>query len=429
MRVGAALFPENHVVKRHMAESAAQQKYVVLATKYRPQRFEDLVGQDVLVRTLRNAIRYDRIANAFIMTGIRGVGKTTTARIIARALNCIGEEAQGKPTASPCGVCANCVAIRESRHPDVLEMDAASRTGVDDVREIIDMANYMPSAARYKVFIIDEVHMLSRNAFNALLKTLEEPPAHVKFVFATTEIRKVPVTVLSRCQRFDLKRLEGAELAAHLKRVCEQEGRSVADGALNVIAQAAEGSARDALSLLDQALSMQQGEPDEQSVRTMLGMADNGRTVSLFAALCEGNSEEALRIAGGMASDGIEPPHIVRELQQATHAASVMASVGPQADAGGYYDAQTRQKLASLAQAAGVAFLTRMWSLLVKGAEEFAHSYHARATLEMVLIRVCHASALPTPDALIRRLTQDASPQGAPVSFVDPDKKKALTAP
>ena len=237
-----------------MAETSEKNEYRVLARKYRPENFDQLIGQDTLVRTLTNAIEAGRVAHAFMLTGVRGVGKTTTARIIARALNCIGADGDGGPTISPCGVCDSCISIREDRHVDVIEMDAASRTGVDDVRELIEGVRYRPISARYKVYIIDEVHMLSRNAFNALLKTLEEPPVHVKFIFATTEIRKVPVTVLSRCQRFDLRRVELEKLANHFKRVASEEGVEVDDDALHLIARASDGSVRDGLSLLDQAL-------------------------------------------------------------------------------------------------------------------------------------------------------------------------------
>jgi DNA polymerase III subunit gamma/tau len=235
-----------------MSETPA---YQVLARKYRPQTFADLIGQDAMVRTLRNAFAADRIAQAFVMTGIRGTGKTTTARIIAKGMNCIGPDGTGGPTTDPCGMCEHCVAIAEGRHVDVMEMDAASRTGVDDIREIIDGVAYRAASARYKIYIIDEVHMLSRNAFNALLKTLEEPPAHVKFIFATTEIRKVPVTVLSRCQRFDLRRIEPEVMIAHLRMIAGKEGAQIADDALALITRAAEGSVRDAMSLLDQAIS------------------------------------------------------------------------------------------------------------------------------------------------------------------------------
>ena len=249
----------------------------MLARKYRPQSFGELIGQDAMVTTLGNAIARGRIAHAFLLTGVRGVGKTSTARLVAKALNCIGPDGQGGPTIDPCGVCEPCVAIAEGRYIDVIEMDAARHTGVDDVREIIEAVRYSAVSARYKIYIIDEVHMLSKNAFNALLKTLEEPPAHVKFLFATTEVNKVPVTVLSRCQRFDLRRIPAGKLAAHFAHVAKAEGVEVEDEALQVIARAAEGSARDGLSILDQAIAHGEGKVTAAEVRSMLGLADRGR--------------------------------------------------------------------------------------------------------------------------------------------------------
>src|SRR5246500_4941003 len=276
-------------------ESGAE-PYRVLARKYRPSDFTGLIGQEALVRTLSNAFATGRIAHAFMLTGVRGVGKTTTARIIARALNCIGPDGKrDQPTIHPCGVCEPCVSIAESRNMDVLEMDAASRTGIDDIREIIEGVRYAPVAARYKVYIIDEVHMLSKQAFNGLLKTLEEPPPHVKFVFATTEIRKVPVTVLSRFQRFDLRRIDSAELAAYLATLAQKEQVRIEDGALALIARAAEGSARAALSLLDQAIAHGEGEGiSAETVRDMLGLADRGRILDIFEKLMAGKVAEAL---------------------------------------------------------------------------------------------------------------------------------------
>ena len=265
-------------------------KYQVLARKYRPETFADLVGQDAMVRTLKNAFEADRIAQAFVMTGIRGVGKTTTARIIAKGMNCIGPDGTGGPTTEPCGECEHCVAIMEGRHVDVMEMDAASRTGVGDIREIIDSVHYRAASARYKIYIIDEVHMLSTSAFNALLKTLEEPPAHVKFIFATTEIRKVPVTVLSRCQRFDLRRIEPEDMIAMLRRISENEGAQITGDALALITRAAEGSARDAQSLLDQAISHGAGETTADQVRAMLGLADRGRVLDLIDMIMRGDA-------------------------------------------------------------------------------------------------------------------------------------------
>ncbi|CAN0555372.1 unnamed protein product, partial [Laminaria digitata] len=272
------------------ADSTDTQPYRVLARKYRPSDFSSLIGQEAMVQTLSNAIASGRLAHAFILTGVRGVGKTSTARIIARALNCTGADGNGEPTAEPCGVCENCVAIAEDRHVDVMEMDAASRTGVDDIRELIDGVLYRPVSARYKIYIIDEVHMLSRNAFNALLKTLEEPPEHVKFIFATTEIRRVPVTVLSRCQRFDLRRVKFDVLVDHFARIAETEGATIARGAIGLIARAADGSVRDGLSLLDQAIahSGPETEINEDIVRDMLGVAERVQVFDLFEQLMKG---------------------------------------------------------------------------------------------------------------------------------------------
>src|SRR5918998_1759963 len=270
------------------------QPYRVLARKYRPQRFDELIGQDAMVQTLGNAIKRDRLAHAFLLTGVRGVGKTSTARLIAKALNCIGTDGQGGPTIDPCGQCEPCRAIAEGRHIDVVEMDAASHTGVDDVREIIEAVRYAAVSARYKVYIVDEVHMLSKNAFNALLKTLEEPPPHVKFLFATTEVNKVPVTVLSRCQRFDLRRIPAEKLAVHFAEVSRAEGAEVEEEALGMIARAAEGSARDGLSILDQAIAHGGGAVSADKVRDMLGLADRGRIRRLLGLVLAGNASSAL---------------------------------------------------------------------------------------------------------------------------------------
>ncbi|MEM7685958.1 MAG: DNA polymerase III subunit gamma/tau, partial [Pseudomonadota bacterium] len=296
--------------------------YQVLARKYRPGHFRDLIGQEAMVQVLTNAFAYDRIAHAFIMTGVRGVGKTTTARIIAKGLNCQRDD---KPTIDPCGVCEACISIAEGRHVDVLEMDAASNTGVGDVREIIDSVRYRAASARYKVYIIDEVHMLSNSAFNALLKTLEEPPEHVKFIFATTEIRKVPVTVLSRCQRFDLRRIEPEVMMDHLRGIAGKEGASLSDEALALVTRAAEGSVRDALSLLDQAIAHgQEGEISADQVRSMLGLADRGRVIDLFEAIMRGDASGALEELGQQYSDGADPGVVLRDLAELTHWISVL---------------------------------------------------------------------------------------------------------
>ena len=295
------------------------QAYQVLARKYRPTDFSSLIGQEAMVRTLTNAIAAGRLAHAFVLTGVRGVGKTTTARIIARALNCIGPDGTGGPTAEPCGVCANCVAIAQDRHVDVMEMDAASRTGVDDIREIIDGVRYRPTSARFKIYIIDEVHMLSKNAFNALLKTLEEPPEHVKFLFATTEIRKVPVTVLSRCQRFDLRRIEVQRLADHFKGICAKEGAEISESALHLIARAADGSVRDGLSILDQAIAMAEGQVGEDLVRDMLGLADRSQGFDLLEKTLRGDTPGALNQLSAMYQDGADPAAVLNDLLEIVH--------------------------------------------------------------------------------------------------------------
>ena len=306
-----------------MSDTTAQ-GYRVLARKYRPQTFADLIGQEVMVRTLKNAFASDRIAHAFIMTGVRGVGKTTTARIIAKGLNCIGPDGTGDPTTEPCGVCEPCQAITDGRHVDVLEMDAASRTGVGDIREIIDSVHYRAASARYKIYIIDEVHMLSTSAFNALLKTLEEPPAHVKFIFATTEIRKVPVTVLSRCQRFDLKRIEPEVMMAHLARIADLEGARLAPDAMALITSAAGGSVRDAMSLMDQAIAHGGGETKAEQVRAMLGLADRGRVLDLFDMIMRGAAAQALEELSSQYADGADPMGVLRDLADITHWISVI---------------------------------------------------------------------------------------------------------
>jgi DNA polymerase-3 subunit gamma/tau len=293
--------------------------YRVLARKYRPVDFTTLVGQEAMVRTLRNAIAHGRIAHAFMLTGVRGVGKTTTARILARALNCIGPDGKGGPTVDPCGVCDNCKAITEDRHVDVIEMDAASRTGIDDVRELIEGVRYRPVSARYKVYIIDEVHMLSEKAFNALLKTLEEPPPHVKFVFATTEIRKVPVTVLSRCQRFDLKRVPLEVLVAHFAGIAAREKVEISPEAMALIARAADGSVRDGLSLLDQAIALADGPIGEALVRDMLGLADRTQLFDLFDRLMQGDAAGALALVATLYGAGADPASLVQDLLELTH--------------------------------------------------------------------------------------------------------------
>ena len=396
---------------------APEQAYQVLARKYRPETFADLVGQEAMVRTLKNAFAADRIAHAFIMTGIRGTGKTTTARIIAKGLNCVGPDGTGGPTTEPCGQCEPCRAIAEGRHVDVMEMDAASRTGVGDIREIIESVHYRAASARFKVYIIDEVHMLSTAAFNALLKTLEEPPAHVKFIFATTEIRKVPVTVLSRCQRFDLKRIEPEVMMALLNRIASAEGAKITEGALALITRAAEGSARDATSLLDQAISNGAGETSADQVRAMLGLADRGRVLDLFDMIMRGAAPEALSELSAQYADGADPMAVLRDLAEITHWISVI-KITPEAAEDPTTPPEERTRGLEMATRLPMRVLSRMWQMLLKAIEEVALAPNAMMAAEMAVIRLTHVADLPDPETLIRKLqsqsAHSAMPGGAP---------------
>ncbi|KAJ04492.1 DNA polymerase III subunit gamma/tau [Sulfitobacter mediterraneus] len=386
--------------------------YRVLARKYRPEAFVDLVGQDAMVRTLKNAFEADRIAQAFVMTGIRGTGKTTTARIIAKGMNCIGPDGTGGPTTEPCGVCEHCTAIMEGRHVDVMEMDAASNTGVANIREIIDSVHYRAASARYKVYIIDEVHMLSTGAFNALLKTLEEPPEHVKFIFATTEIRKVPVTVLSRCQRFDLRRIEPEEMIAMLRRIATGEDAEIADDALALITRAAEGSARDATSLLDQAISHGAGETTADQVRAMLGLADRGRVLDLFDMVLRGDAAAALTELSGQYADGADPMAVLRDLAEITHWISVV-KITPEAAEDPTVSPEERNRGTQMAEALPMRVLTRLWQMLLKALDEVAAAPNAMMAAEMAIIRLTHVADLPSPEELVRKL-QNTTPPPAP---------------
>ncbi|MEK7687600.1 MAG: DNA polymerase III subunit gamma/tau [Pseudomonadota bacterium] len=384
--------------------------YRVLARKYRPTDFTTLVGQEAMVRTLRNAIASGRIAHAFMLTGVRGVGKTTTARIIARALNCVGADGKGGPTVDPCGVCDNCKAITEDRHVDVIEMDAASRTGIDDVRELIEGVRYRPVSARYKVYIIDEVHMLSEKAFNALLKTLEEPPPHVKFLFATTEIRKVPVTVLSRCQRFDLKRVPQDVLIAHFGKIAEAEKVEISPEALSLLARAADGSVRDGLSMLDQAIAHGGGVVDAAQVRDMLGLADRGRVLELFEKTMRGDAPAVVAALGEMHDSGADPVVVLQDLLELTHWVTRL-KVAPEAAAGSA-DSERAQGLAMAAKLS-MASLTRAWTLLMKGLQETLTAPSPLRAAEMALIRLCYVADLPSPADAIKTLQNGAPSNGA----------------
>ena len=387
-----------------MSDSPAP--YRVLARKYRPQRFSELIGQDAMVTTLGNAIRRDRIAHAFLLTGVRGVGKTSTARLIAKALNCIGPDGQSGPTIDPCGVCEPCVAIAEGRHIDVVEMDAASHTGVDDIREIIEAVRYAAVSARYKIYIIDEVHMLSKNAFNALLKTLEEPPAHVKFLFATTEVQKVPVTVLSRCQRFDLRRIPAELLAAHFAGVVKAEAVEAESEALALIARAAEGSVRDGLSILDQAIAHAHGNVSAGQVREMLGLSDRGAIRTLFGHLLAGDGPAALAALRGQYDLGVDPVGVFRGLLETCHGVT-RAKVGGQQDSA--LSAEEREAFADWASGMGFATLHRLWQLLLKGHGEVVTAPMPLEAAEMALLRIVHASSLPDPGELARRVASGES--------------------
>ncbi len=387
--------------------------YRVLARKYRPQTFAELIGQDAMVQTLGNAIERGRIAHAFLLTGVRGVGKTSTARLVAKALNCIGPDGEGGPTITPCGVCEPCRAIAEGRHIDVIEMDAASHTGVDDVREIIEAVRYASVSARYKIYIIDEVHMLSKSAFNALLKTLEEPPAHVKFLFATTEVNKVPVTVLSRCQRFDLRRIPSEKLAEHFANVARAEGVDVEDEALQAIARAAEGSARDGLSILDQAIAHGEGRVTAAQVRDMLGQADRGRVRRLLETLLSGHVAETIAQLDEAHSLGIDPGSLIRGLMESLHAVT-RAKAGAGADL--LQSAEEREHGAELAARLSWGNLHRLWQLLLKGLEDVRIAPDPQEAATMALLRLIHAAEMPDPSQLAAMLAGGAVPAPSPSS-------------
>ncbi len=402
--------------------TSAAQAYRVLARKYRPQTFAELIGQDAMVQTLGNAIRRERLAHAFLMTGVRGVGKTSTARLIAKALNCIGPDGQGGPTIAPCGVCEPCIAIAEGRHIDIIEMDAASHTGIDDVREITEAVRYAAVSARYKMYIIDEAHMLSKQAWNGLLKTLEEPPPHVKFLFATTEVNKVPITVLSRCQRFDLKRIPSELLASHFAEICIKESVEAEPDALAMIADAAEGSVRDGLSILDQAIAHSDmgGDADAdggasvraEQVRSMLGLSDRGSMRRLFAHLIAGDADAMLADLDAQHGLGVDPLSVMRGLLAMVHAITLHKSAGRVRTVHGEED---RAALADWAGKLGHASLHRLWQLLLKGHDEIESAPVPREACEMALLRALYAATMPDPGTLARRLA-DAPAAPAPAS-------------
>jgi DNA polymerase-3 subunit gamma/tau len=390
-------------------ESAA---YTVIARKYRPRTFDDLYGQEAMVRTLRNAFASGRIAHAFMLTGVRGVGKTTTARLLARALN-YDTDAIHEPSLDLREEGRHCRAIIEGRHMDVLELDAASRTGVNDMRELLDGVRYAPVEARYKVYIIDEVHMLSTGAFNALLKTLEEPPPHAKFIFATTEIRKVPVTILSRCQRFDLRRVEPDVIVKNLEMISEKEGARVDDEGMLLIARAAEGSMRDAQSMLDQAIV--QAEAGQTvtaaSIRDMLGLADRAQTISLFEQVMRGQAGPAVETFRGLYNFGAEPGQVMLDLMDHTHGASVAKAIGPQALT---LPKEQALRLAAVGASVSAGNLSRIWQMLLKAHEEVRRAPDAAAACDMALIRLAYAADLPGPEEALKRLAAGDQLPGGP---------------
>jgi DNA polymerase-3 subunit gamma/tau len=386
-----------------------QSKYKVLARKYRPDTLAELMGQDVLVKTLTNAIETGRLAHAYIFTGIRGVGKTSSARIFAKSLNCSGADGKAAgPQAKPCGVCENCRAIKEDRHMDVIEMDAASKTGVDDIREIIEGAQYKPTMARYKVYIIDEVHMLSKNAFNALLKTLEEPPPYVKFIFATTEIRKVPATILSRCQRFDLSRIEPDELARLFRKIALSEKIEISDDAIQIVAKVADGSARDGLSFMDQVIANAEGPIDAATVAKILGLAGKDAVLDLFEGLMSGKIAEAVGIVEAQYKAGADPALILTDLLETTHYVT-RAKIAPGSSSALPLGAEQQKRIALWAGKLSIAVLARMWQMLLKGFDEMGRSPNALSAVEMLMIRIAYIGGQPTPAEMLANIETSTS--------------------
>lgn len=433
------IFAASGVEAPEQPAPGSEQPYRVLARKYRPSSFDELIGQDAMVQTLGNAIKRDRLAHAFLMTGVRGVGKTTTARLIAKALNCIGEDGQGGPTIDPCGKCEPCRSIAEGSFIDVIEMDAASHTGVDDVREIIEAVRYASVSARYKIYIIDEVHMLSKNAFNALLKTLEEPPAHVKFIFATTEVNKVPITVLSRCQRFDLKRITPELLAENFRMICNNEDVEADDDALNLIAQAAEGSARDGQSILDQAISHADLEGDGRvtagQIREMLGLSDRGAIRRLFGQLLAGEQDALLSSVEEQHKIGVEPLSLMNGLLTLCHQVTLY-KVGRVTDP--TLSDEAKEQFEQWSEQLSYPVLHRLWQLLLKGFEEVQNAHLPREACDMALLRVLCAADMPDPGKLAEFLKNGAGEQSSdkaveaelePVSVSEPINRVEQSEP
>ena len=402
------------------------QAYRVLARKYRPNNFDELIGQEALVTTLSNGINKGRIAQAFMLTGVRGVGKTTTARIIAKALNCIGIDGNSEASVNICGKCDNCVAISEDRHVDVMEMDAASHTGIDDIREIIETVRYLPVTARYKIYILDEVHMLSKNAFNALLKTLEEPPAHVKFIFATTEIRKVPITILSRCQRFDLRRVTIDKLKLHYKNIATKENVTIDDDALDIITIAADGSVRDGLSILDQAIAVDSENITAKQLQDMLGLADRVKIFDLFDKIMAGDHKQALEQLHELYNVGGDPIAIIKDLMDVSYWLTRFI-LNPDLENSQTTPEIERVKGKAMAEKLSLPILSRVWQMLLKGLSEAQIAPNSLQAVEMVIIRLIHSSKLPTPEDIIKKATNIKKPEEGGGNQTTPSSDQSIT--
>ncbi len=409
------------------------QGYRVLARKYRPQIFADLIGQEALTQTISNAIAQNKLANAYILTGIRGIGKTTSARIIARGLNCIGPDGNGSMTPNPCGVCQHCRDIAADCHVDVIEIDAASNTGVDNIREIIEASKYAPLSARYKLYIIDEVHMLSKSAFNALLKILEEPPEHLKFIFATTEIRKVPITILSRCQRFDLKRIDIDTLFAHLKKISDLEGITYEEEALKMIAKSADGSVRDSLSLLDQAIVYANGNITVKLVSDMIGHSDKTVLFDIYQSLMKGEIKPVLSKVQSLYDLGTEPKTLADDLLDLTHTLTLL-KIDSDLSSSSFYNNSEITTLKKLSADLSMPTLSMVWQMLLKGISEIRSSSYPYKTFQMMLIRISYLSELPAISELIsdskKKIVNDEAPSpvlSQPVFLTLAHLVKALT--
>ena len=383
----------------------SDQKILPIPLKYRPSKFSELIGQDLMSKTIQNAIQMKRVANAYLLTGVRGVGKTTTARIIAKSLNCTSISENNEEFQEPCGKCENCIAISESRSVDVFEMDAASRTGISDIRELIEGVQYAPVSSKYKIYIIDEVHMLSTAAFNGLLKTLEEPPAHVKFIFATTEVRKIPTTILSRCQRYDLKRVEPPELIIFLTEICKKEGVTIEDGALKIISRAADGSVRDGLSILDQSISYTQGNISEKDIKEMIGLNDPTEVLGLLDYLISGETLKAIEKINNLYEHGADPSLILKDLIMTTHQVGMIKIEADE----GVKSSLTETEFALLkemAEKVEVSTVTMIWQMLNKGTRELSESFSPVSALEMLVIRISYLNEVPNPNELVQEINK-----------------------